>query len=221
MDLDRDFEEPLDELEDIDELPEDRTIVDIQRPRRRNRRETMELARLLAEAGESPAGEILHDPDEAPLVRTQHDAELAILGLDPDSLHPICDWCEKEERHGLKPEVRGRWFMHVDCYVDAESQGLVSLQMTPREWEWDVLSPAPACSMRSKPRPAALTEEQIVTVVSLKTQWRLTQTEIAERLGVNQATVHRALRRAEEKGLTPVRLKPQQLTLDWFGEGAA
>lgn len=109
--------------------------------RRGSKREMRELARLMADAGESPEGEVLHDSDSVPLVRSKHDAELAVLGLDPDSLYPCCDWCKEEVSHGLKPEQKGRWWMHVDCYVDAQSHGLALLQMPPSEWAWDQLGP--------------------------------------------------------------------------------
>lgn len=204
-------------LEDLSDLPEERTVADLQRPSKGSRREASEWARLLADAGSSPAGEVLHDPDGEPLVRTAHDAELAILGLDPDSMHPECDWCQEEERPGLKPEVRGRWFMHLDCYVDAEQHNLGSLSAPPRSWAWDEQSPAPACGLRSKPRPPALTDEKIVEVVSLR-QWEYSQAELAKRLGVNQASVSRALTRREERGVRLKRIKGQQLSIiDWFG----
>lgn len=152
-------------------------------------------------------------------MRTEHDAALAILGLDPDSAHPYCDWREKEERHRLRPEVRGRWFMHTDCYVDAESKGLPSLQMSSRQWVWTPASPAPACNVRSTPRPPALTEEQILQVVSLQ-QWKLTQLEIVERLGVNQASVCQALVKAEGRGQMPAKVQGEQSAIDWFREVA-
>lgn len=66
--------------------------------------EMRELARLMAQAGESPEGEVLHDPDSSLLVRLKRDAELAVLNLALDSLYPCCDWCEEEVSHGLKPE---------------------------------------------------------------------------------------------------------------------
>lgn len=46
---------------------------------------------------------------------TPHDAELTILGLDPDSIYPICDWWGKKEGHGLQPKVRERWYLHTGC----------------------------------------------------------------------------------------------------------
>lgn len=159
-------------LEDPNELPDSLLSDGVddteQVGRRRPKRELRELAQLLTDAGDTPEGEVLYDPDSDPPVRTRRDSELAILGLDPDTLHPQCDWCEKEELHGLKPEARGRWWMHLDCYVDAESHELVSLQMPPREWNWDLLSPALNCELRHKPRPAALTEEQIRMIVGMK-----------------------------------------------------
>ncbi len=99
-------------FEDPDDLPdymsEGRGDTE-QLDRRGSKREMRELARLMADAGESPEGEVLHDPDSVPLVRSKRDAELAMLGMDPDSLYPCCDWCEEEVSHGLKPEQKGRW----------------------------------------------------------------------------------------------------------------
>lgn len=189
--------------------------------RRGSKREMRELAQLLADAGDLHDGEVLHDPDSAPLVRSKRDSELAVLGLDPDSLHPHWDWCEREVRNGFKPDARGRWWMHVDCYVDAESHGLVSLQMPPVEWEWTGSSPALNCELRHKPRPAALRDEQIRMIVGLKNKWGLTQAQIAERIGCSQSSVQRALAKAEERGIVREGLAPEQLKIDWFGEDSA
>lgn len=214
-------------LEDTSDLPDAGDDEEVE-GERRNRENILSIRLRDAHRAslKAPAGEILHDPDAAPLVRTEHDVVLAFLGLDPDSEHPRCDWCEEEERHGLKPEAHGRWFMHLDCYVDAEEwrddqgQPLLSLRLPAREWEWDEQSPAPVCNVRSKPRPPALTEEQLAEVVTLR-QWKFNQTQIAEKLGVNPATVSRALRKAEERGVRPGKLRGEQLSIvDWFGEEA-
>ncbi len=224
MDLDEYCPELLD---DISELPDGGDDEECEGERRD--RESLLTIRLREAYGASlkaSADEVIHHPVIRPRVRTRRDAELAILGLDPDTLHPRCDWCEREERHGLRPEARGRWYMHVDCYVDAkewrDEQGipLLSLLLPPREWRWLPNSPSPACEIRSKPRPAALTEEQIAQVVTLR-QWRFGQAEIAEKLGVNQASVNRALRKADEKGVRPKKLRGELHTIDWFGGEAA
>lgn len=206
---------------DLPDCPSDGRDDTEQLGRRRSKRELRELARLLADASDTPEGEVLHDPDSVPLVRSKRDSALAILGLDPDSLHPCCDWCEMEVRNGFEPEQRGRWWMHVDCYVDAESHGLASLQKPPAEWAWDLLSPALNCELRHKPRPAALTPEQIRTIAELKKDQGLTQTQIAERMGCNQSTVQRALRKAEALGMINDGLNREQLKIDWFGEDSA
>lgn len=57
-----------------------------------------ELLAPLAAADNPPPGEVIHDHYAYPRVRAEHDAELVILGLDPDSMHPKCNWCEREER---------------------------------------------------------------------------------------------------------------------------
>lgn len=91
--------------------------------------------------------------------------------------------------------------------------------MPPRQWAWTTASSAPACNVRSKPRPPALTEEQILQVVSLR-QWKLTQMEIVERLGINQASVCRALVKAESRGQMPAKVQREQSAIDWFREVA-
>lgn len=211
------FEDP----DDLPDCPSDGRDDTEQLGRRVSKRELRDFAQLLADVGESPAGEILHDPDSPPLVRTKRDSALAVLGLDHDSLHPRCDWCEIEVRNGFKPEQRGRWWMHVDCYIDAESYGLASLQMPPAEWAWDLLSPALNCELRHKPRPAPLKEEQIRMIVGLKHKRKLTQSQIAERMRCNQSTVQRALRKAEALGMISEGSHPEQLKIDWFGEDSA
>ena len=169
----------------------------------------------------APKGEILHDAFAALPVLTPRDAELAVQGLDPDSLYPRCEWCEKEERHGEKPEPRGRWYLHADCYEAAEADHLASTHLPPREWAWNSESPAPACGLRQRPRPAPLTDAQIAEIAGLR-QWRIGQVKIAKRLGVNQATISRGLESAERLGVRPARIRgEQQSMIDYFGGGEA
>jgi hypothetical protein len=206
--------------DDLDDLP---TLTDPCADEDERPGKSIDLMRALAihaASIEAPEGEIIYDPDAPPIVRTRRDAELAIIGLDPDSLYPSCDWCETDERHGAKPSAHGRWWMHTECFEEADRDGLASIHLPPRDWDWDTLSPTPACSMRQRPRPPALTDEQIAQIVALR-RWHLSQVQIAERLGVDQATVSRALRRAEERGIRPAKVRGEQLAIDWFGEGEA
>lgn len=149
------------------------------------------------------------------IVKTTREAELAVLGLDPLSQYQCCDWCGRKAPDG---QAHDRWWFHGACFERASKWGLRSLQLPPADWEFGPDSPAPACSLKSKPRPAALTDAQIAEVLALA-RWGLSQAEIARRLGVNQASVSRALRKAEERSIRPAKIRATQI--DLFGEGTA
>lgn len=72
---------------------------------------------------------------------------------------------------------------------------------------WDLVSPALNCELRHKPRPAALTDEQIRMIVGPKNKMQLTQIQIVERVRCNQSTVQRALRKADTLGMVNEGLK--------------
>jgi hypothetical protein len=159
-----------------------------------------------------------HDPDTRPTVRKPRDAEKAVLGLDPDSCYPrSCDYCGDEDRGPIQetPVVHGRWWMHPSCIDLAFT--LMSIERPACDWDWPEGVEAPSCGLRR--RPAALTNEKISEIATLRTGWKLTQQELAARAGVDQATVSRALEKAERMGIRPKRIKGEQLSLiDWFGD---
>lgn len=185
------------------------------------RRESLLITLVHKASLNAPKNEVLHDAYAVLPVLTRHDAELAVQSLDPDSLYPRCEWCEEVERHGERPDSRGRWYLHSDCYDAAEADHLASIHLPPREWAWGPDSPAPACGLRQRPRPAPLTDAQIAEIAGLR-QWRIGQVEIAKRLGVNQATISRGLERAERLGVRPARIRgEQQSMIDYLGGGEA
>lgn len=151
------------------------------------------------------------------IVRTTKQAELAVLGLDPASAHLRCDWCGKKAEDGA---VHGRWWMHAACAERASKWPLRAMQLGPADWEFGPDSPTPTCPVKGKPRPAALTDAQIAEIVALS-RWGYSQPQIARRLGVNQASVCRALKKAAERDIRPAKLKITQITIDFFCEQGA
>lgn len=159
-----------------------------------------------------------------PVVEGPRTAELAVLGLDPETQYPHrCDVCGDGEGVTGDKGVRGRWFLHPQCAEQARAGGLVTVLLPPCEWDWR--RPAWGSSPLFCPllrRSAPLTDEQVAEVAGLRRSWGLTQGEIAQRFGVDQATVSRALRRAAELGVRPKHICGEQLLLlDWFGEAEA
>ena len=74
------------------------------------------------------------------IVRTTFHATLAVLGLSPDSQHPLCDWCGKKAADG---EAHGRWWFHQRCRDKARQFMLRSLIHEAVEWVYNEASPAP------------------------------------------------------------------------------
>lgn len=116
------------------------------------------------------------------IVKTTWHATLAVLGLSPESQHQCCDWCSKKAPDG---QAYGRWWFHESCREKAGQFMLRSLLHAAVEWVFNEASPAPACDLKNKPRPAALTEEQLAKALALRV-WGHNQDTIAERLGVNR-----------------------------------
>lgn len=96
--------------------------------------------------------------------------------------------------------------MHVGCYVDVESYGQASLTAPARIWERDDRPPVPACGLRSRPGPPALTGKPIVEVERLR-QWKLhSDGDCRATGGGNQASASQALRETENPGVSPKHL---------------